>query len=115
MSERRAPIAGKGKSKGPVPRFESLEEESSFWDTHSFLDQGDWEAVPYHEVCRDLASQNGPKISVTFRLEKQLVGALKEAARCHGIKYQVLVREILRRSLSGAIAAPHPRKRTKAG
>jgi len=97
------------KDERTMPRFESIEEESAYWDTHSFLDRGEWEAVPYDEVCRELAVEKGPKVSVTFRLEKDLLDALKDAARHHGIKYQVLVREILRRSLSGA------RKKTRAG
>jgi predicted DNA binding CopG/RHH family protein len=83
-----------------IPQFHSVEEESAFWDSHSFLDFGNWEAVPYDEVCRDLASRNEPKLPVTFRLEKRLIRKLKEAARRHGIKYQVLAREILWRSLS---------------
>ena len=88
------------KGKGVVPRLESLDEESDFWDTHSFLDFGNWEVVPFEEVCGALACVRGPKIPVTFRLERDLVRVLKDAARQYGVKYQVLVREILWRSLS---------------
>jgi len=76
------------------------EEESEFWDTHSFLDFGSWEPVPYDDVCRSLSFVKGPKVPVTFRLERSLVQGLKEAARQYGIKYQVLARKILWRSLS---------------
>lgn len=88
------------KGKEFIPQFKSVEEESDFWDTHSFLDFESWETVPYDEVCRDLESRIEPKLPVTIRLEKGLIRKLKEAARHHGIKYQVLAREILWRSLS---------------
>ena len=89
------------KGKKPIPQFKSVGKESAFWDTHSFLEYGDWDAVPYDEVCRDLASRKESKVPVTFRLEKGLIRKLKEAAGRHGIKYQVLAREILWRSLTG--------------
>jgi predicted DNA binding CopG/RHH family protein len=83
-----------------LPRFRSVEAESAFWDTHSFLDFGDWEVVSYEEALRDLASRKEPKLPVTLRLERGLIQKLKQVARRHGVKYQSLVREILRRSLA---------------
>ena len=88
------PIRGR-----PIPRFASLDEESVFWDRHSPLDRGDWEAVPYEKVCEALAVRGEEKRSVTLRLEQELVRRLKTAARRHGIRYQALAREILWRSL----------------
>jgi predicted DNA binding CopG/RHH family protein len=88
------------KGQRALPRFRSVEAESAFWDTHSFLDFGEWEVVPYEEALKDLASRKEPKLPVTLRLERGLIRKLKQVARRHGIKYQSLVREILRRSLS---------------
>lgn len=82
-----------------VPAFRSTLQESAFWDRHSPLDYGDWEVVPCEEVCRELAVRSERKVPVTLRLERSLVGRLKRAARRHGVKYQTLAREILRRSL----------------
>lgn len=84
----------------PIPRFKSLREESDFWDTHSFLDVGEWDVVPYDEICKEMGSRSDPKVSVTLRLEKGLVKQLKEAGHRYGVKYQALAREILWQSLS---------------
>lgn len=88
------------KSRSALPRFRSVEAESAFWDAHSFLDFGDWEVVSYEEALRDLSSRKEPKLPVTLRLERGLIQKLKQVARRHGVKYQSLVREILRLSLS---------------
>ena len=82
-----------------VPQFRTVEKESAYWDRHSPLDHGIWEAVPYEEVCRDLSARGGGKHSVTLRLDKELILRLQTAARRHGIRYQALAREILWRSL----------------
>jgi predicted DNA binding CopG/RHH family protein len=55
----------------------------------------------------DLAARKEPKLPVTFRLEKDLIRRLKDAAARHGIRYQSLAREILWRSLS------RPRRRAE--
>jgi hypothetical protein len=88
------------RSKRPVPRFKSVEEESAFWDRHSPLDYGQWEAVPYEEVCREMGARAEPKLPITLRVERALIRKLKQAARQHGVKYQALAREILWQSLS---------------
>lgn len=88
------------RSKRSVPKFKSIEEESAFWDSHSALDVGDWDAVPYEEVCEELGARAEPKAPVTLRLERALLQKLKAAARRHGVKYQALAREILWQSLS---------------
>ncbi len=98
MSMRKNPSTIRGKR--PVPKFKSLEEESAFWDRHSALEVGDWEAVPYEQVCKELGARAEPKLPVTLRMERALLRKLKAAARRHGVKYQALAREILWRSLS---------------
>lgn len=85
--------------KRQVPKFQSLREESDFWDAHSVLDFAGWKVVPYEEVCAGLDSRE-PKMPVTFRLERTLVRRLKTVARRNGLKYQALAREILRQSLA---------------
>ncbi|MBI4600445.1 MAG: hypothetical protein HY721_00655 [Planctomycetes bacterium] len=86
--------------KKSLPAFRTVEEESEFWDRHSFLDLGAWEPVPYEVVCEELGARKEPKVAVTLRLDKRLVQRLKQAARRHGVKYQALAREILWRSLT---------------
>lgn len=98
MSMRRNAIAIRGRRS--VPKFRTVEEESAFWDRHSVLDVGDWEAVPYEQVCEELGARAEPKLPVTLRMERALLRKLKAAARRHGVKYQALAREILWRSLS---------------
>jgi len=98
MSARRKPATILGKR--PVPKFKTVEEESAFWDRHSVLDHGTWEAAPYEKVCRDLAARAEPKLPVTLRVERALLRKLKSAARRHGVKYQALAREILWQSLT---------------
>jgi hypothetical protein len=88
------------RSKRRVPRFKSVEEESAFWDRHSPLEVGHWEAVPYEKVCEEMGARAEPKLPVTLRVERTLLEKLKRAARRHGVKYQALAREILWQSLS---------------
>jgi len=88
------------RSKRPLPRFKSVEEESAFWDRHSPLEVGQCEAVPYEEVCQEMGARAEPKLRVTLRVERALLQKLKQAARRHGVKYQALAREILWQSLS---------------
>ncbi|MBI2930488.1 MAG: hypothetical protein HYY16_02460 [Planctomycetes bacterium] len=89
----------KAKTGGKLPRFRTVEEESAFWDTHSPLEFGEWEAVPYETVCEELGAREGAKRAVTLRLERELVERLKRVARRSGLKYQALAREILWQSL----------------
>jgi predicted DNA binding CopG/RHH family protein len=98
MSARRRAIPVRGKR--PVPKFKSVEEESAFWDRHSILDFGQWEAVPYEKVCQEMGARAEPKLPVTLRVERALLLKLKRAARRYGVKYQALAREILWQSLS---------------
>ena len=65
-------------------------------------------------MCKDLESRREPKLPVTLRLEKGLIRKLKETARRHGIKYQVLAREILWRSLSRQVGGLPVRKKAEA-
>jgi predicted DNA binding CopG/RHH family protein len=96
MSKKAIPARGKP----TIPRFKSVEEESAFWDRHSPLDFGDWEAVPYEKVCKEMGARAEPKLPVTLRVERELLLKLKRAARRYGVKYQALAREILWQSLS---------------
>lgn len=50
-----------------MPKFKSVEEESSFWDRHSILEFGTWNAVPYEKICEELAARAEPKLPVTPR------------------------------------------------
>jgi predicted DNA binding CopG/RHH family protein len=96
MSKKVTPARGKR----PIPKFQSVEEESAFWDRHSPLDFGDWEAVPYEKICKEMGARAQPKLPVTLRVERALLLKLKKAAKRHGVKYQALAREILWQSLS---------------
>lgn len=83
----------------PFPRFRSLEEESDFWDKHSPLDYGSWKEVSYTDIVKDLKSRSRPKRQLSLRLDPELIGQLKGLARKHGIRYQKLARELLRKGV----------------
>jgi hypothetical protein len=92
------PNISRGKHR--TPRFKSIEEESAFWDRHDPLDYGTWEEIPYDQFLRECGRRSARKVSLTLRVEPELVLKLKQTARKYRLKYQVLVRELLWRNLS---------------
>ncbi|MDQ2807132.1 MAG: BrnA antitoxin family protein [Chloroflexota bacterium] len=71
-----------------IPQFNSVMEESDFWDTHEvtdFLDE-------LTEVDVIFVDARRKKIPVSMRLEQAMVTQLKTIARRQGIGYQTLIR-----------------------
>lgn len=95
-----------------IPKFKSLEEESEFWDTHSFADYWD-ELEPVEEPFTDARP---PKKLVSIRFDPSLIQAAKRIARTKGVGYQTLLRmwahEGLRQELRRQAPAKTRRHRT---
>ncbi len=99
-----------------IPQFNSIMEESDFWDTHDATDYFD-ETV---EVDVRFVDARPKKIPVSMRLDRKMVADLKAVARRQGIGYQTLIRMWLLERLaaqpaptgvqetSGAYHAPKP-------
>lgn len=80
-----------------IMRFNSLEEEMEFWDTH---DATDFEAkeVTVEEILGEL--QRHPKnTQVTLHLEDELLNQIKALAAKQGVSYSSLMREFLWRGV----------------
>lgn len=85
----------KSKKKVPaLPDFASEEKELAFWDKHDIREFDDGMA---EDIILSLNPK--PKRPVTLRLDEDLITALKKAANKHGVRYQTLARELLRRSM----------------
>ena len=95
VREKSKPIRGKRR----VPRFKSVEAESAFWDRHEPLDYGTWERIPYKALLEQLEARSQKKVSMTLRVEPELIKKLKRVARKHGLRYQALARELLWRTI----------------
>ena len=71
-----------------IPKFASEQEESEFWDTHSFADYLD----DTEEVDVRFVDTRPAKTQISLRLEPETITRLKELARRKGIGYQTLIR-----------------------
>jgi hypothetical protein len=70
-----------------VPRFNSIEEEAEFWDTHSPLDYPDyWKQAKVVKAQRPLAH------ILAVRLDAKVVGELSAIAERKGIGPSTLAR-----------------------
>jgi predicted DNA binding CopG/RHH family protein len=78
----------------PLPDFASEEEEIAFWDTHH---PADYFTEPA-DLIIDL--QRSRKKMVSVRIEEELQDDLKQIAGKHGIPYQRLMRELIRRGVA---------------
>jgi predicted DNA binding CopG/RHH family protein len=87
-----------------IPKFKSLEEESDFWDTHSFVDFWDeLEDVKGHFV------DARPKKLVSIRFDPELITAAKRIARTKGLGYQTLLRMWAYEGLNKELRSAKPR------
>ncbi len=77
-----------------VPEFKTEEEELSFWDKH---DPEDFDAGPADDVILDVKPEKKKRISL--RLEPGLIEELKAIAEANNMRYQTLVRGLLKRSV----------------
>jgi predicted DNA binding CopG/RHH family protein len=81
-------------SKKPIPDFTSEQEELDYWDEHDITEFDDGTADDL-----SLQLKATPKRPVTLRLDEDLIASLKAAAKKHGMPYQTLARELLRRGV----------------
>src|SRR5437867_4068187 len=92
-----------------IPRFQSEQEESEFWDTHDateFLD----ETAP-----ADLKFIGPPprKVLISIRFDQETIDKLKMIAEHKGIGYQTLIRMWVKEQLALQMEmpnAPEPRR-----
>lgn len=71
-----------------IPQFASEQEESNFWDTHSFTDYLD----DTTEVNVTFIDARPRKEQISLRLDRETITRLKTVARQRGIGYQTLIR-----------------------
>jgi len=79
----------------PLPDFKSEEEELAFWDEHS---PADYFTERADDIIIEL--QRDRKKMVSVRIEEELQDDLKQIAGKHGIPYQRLMRELIRRGVA---------------
>jgi hypothetical protein len=70
-----------------IPRFQSVEEEAEFWDTHSPLDYPD-----YWEESKPVKAERPLGHILGVRLDAKVVGEMAEIARRKGIGPSTLAR-----------------------
>lgn len=96
-----------------IPEFQSEQEESDFWDTHSATEFFD-ETTPVDVQFVDARPR---KTLISLRMDPETIAELKRVAHARGIGYQTLIRmwvlERLAQEPPAATAAP-PRH-TRAG
>lgn len=77
------------KKKGKLPSFESLEEESEYWDKHSLTQHLD----EFRPVKMRL---KGPvKHLLSIRIDMDLVAKIRRIAERRGVPYQTLMQQWL--------------------
>jgi len=97
----------------PLPHFKSEEEELAFWDEHS---PADYFTERADDIIIEL--QRDRKKMVSVRIEEELQDDLKRIAGQHGIPYQRLMRELIRRGvaeLKGQTVSSRRRTRRRTG
>lgn len=73
-----------------IPRFQTIEEEAAFWDTHSTTEFED-EFAEVSDV-RFVMSRAQAKKGITVRLEEEPLARLRKEAKDMGIGLSTLVR-----------------------
>jgi len=92
------------KTKRPLPKFKSVEEESIFWRKHSIL-----EFIDETQILSFLRQRNR-STAVSLRMEPVVLEQAKRIAEARGVKYQTLLREWIYEGLERAIASERPRQ-----
>ena len=73
-----------------IPRFQSIEEEAEFWDTHDLTEfEAEFELV---EDVHFIVTRGGPKKGITIRLDPDTFAALAHHAEQAGVRPSALVR-----------------------
>lgn len=90
MTESGGPL----KSKEPIPRFASREEEASFWDSHDLSDY--W--IDFSPV--ELAVDEHLSTGLMIDLDPDALAELRQSAASHGIGADALARRWILERLS---------------
>ena len=87
-------------AKTQIPSFDTVEEESDFWDTH---DATDFEAVEVtvQEIVAGLESEQPREIRVA--LPRGLSQKIVSTAKTRGVSCHTLVRELLERAVQALL------------
>jgi predicted DNA binding CopG/RHH family protein len=93
-------MAAKKKKMQSVPQFQSEEEESDFWDSHSVTDY-EAKEVTVEEILK--AASQLKKERITLSLDSELVAYLKALAAKRHLPTSAVARELLLQSVKGAI------------
>lgn len=72
----------------PVPAFSSESEERKFWETHDSADYVDWSKAQ-HVVLPNMKPTTS---TISLRLPKHLLDAIKAAANARDVPYQSLIK-----------------------
>ena len=86
--------------KKPLPKFESVREETDFWRKHSIL-----EFVGKKEVVDFLRHRNNRSATISLRVEPAVLEETKKIAGARGVKYQALLREWIYEGIRSAASA----------
>ena len=76
------------KRRKPVPAFASEAEERTFWETHDSADYVDWSKAQ-RVVLPNLKPTTN---TISLRLPKHLLDAIKAAANARDVPYQSLIK-----------------------
>jgi predicted DNA binding CopG/RHH family protein len=89
-----------------IPKTDSIEALSRFWDTHDLTDfEDELEEVP------EPIFERGAEVAVTVRLHSEDVEAVKQIARSRGVGHTALIREwVLEKLRPKARRASHRRR-----
>lgn len=72
----------------PIPSFATEAEERKFWETHNSADYVDWSKAK-HALLPNLKPTTN---TISLRLPKHLLDAIKAAANARDVPYQSLIK-----------------------
>ena len=102
-----------------IPHFESLEEESDFWDTADLTDYIDPDEPPIEvRFVGQMAERLKERLekSISLRLDEPMLTDLKRLARKRRIGYQTMMRMWVAERLEQELRAEAtPRRKAQAG
>ena len=116
--ERRSAKKGRAWMPRQIPHFDSLEEESEFWDNVDTTDFIDWNEPPIELVfggrmAERVAEIERQKKSISMRMEVGMLNRLRRIARRRSIGYQTLMRMWIAERLEQEERAKEPTEETK--
>ncbi|MEG0025313.1 MAG: CopG family antitoxin [Akkermansia sp.] len=83
---------------GEIPVFESLPEESAFWQAHDLS--------PYLMESSLLMSDNRESSTITLRFDPRMLARIKRVARGRYLNYQSMMKQWLAERLDDEVRSP---------